>query len=120
MIVRCKPTYNFQVVEFEYEVNNDKDLDEMFEWYGKMIQKMIYVSPDQPDQLKNKGGKYTDYSYKANVKTVEKEDLPKVEDEPASPNQIKYLVQLGISREDAKTMTKKQAWTKIQELREGK
>ena len=106
MIVKCKPTYNFQVVEFEYEVNDDKDLNEMFEWYAKMIQCMINVSPDQPDMKK--------------IKTVTKEDLPKVDNEPASPNQIKYLVQLGISREDAKMMTKTEAWKKIQELREGK
>lgn len=103
MIVKCKPTYNFQVVEFEYEVNDDKDLNEMFEWYAKMIQCMINVSPDQPDMKK--------------IKTVTKEDLPKVDNEPASPNQIKYLVQLGVSREEAKVMTKTEAWKKIQELR---
>lgn len=118
MIVKCKPTYNFQVVEFEYDVNCDEDINRMFDLYAQMIQGMINVSPDQPEQIKNKGwGKYTDYSNKANIKTVEKEDLPKVEDEPASPNQIKYLVQLGITKEDAKKMTKQEAWKKIQELR---
>lgn len=99
MIVKCKPTYNFQVVEFEWEVKDDKDLDEMFEWYAKMIQKMIYVSPDQPTMPK--------------IKPIKEENLPKVEEEPASEGQIKFLTNLGLSKEQAKKMNKKEAWEYI-------
>ena len=103
MKLKCKPTYNYQTIEFEYEIDDKtfEGIDRCMELYGLLIQKMIFIAPDQPTMSK--------------IKTITNEDLPKVDDEPASEGQIKFLTNLGLSKEQAKKMTKKQAWEYIKE-----
>lgn len=45
--VHCKPTYNFQSVEFDYEVYTEIELKEMFDIYQKMLEKLIEIAPSQ-------------------------------------------------------------------------
>lgn len=45
--IHCKPTYNFQSVEFDYEVYTEKDLDDMFGIYQSMLEHLIEIAPNQ-------------------------------------------------------------------------
>lgn len=44
---KCKPTYNFQSIEFEIECS-DMDLSPMFSLYRRVVEGLISVTPDQP------------------------------------------------------------------------
>lgn len=44
---KCKPTFNFQSIEFEIECA-DNNLTPMFALYRKIIEELIKVTPDQP------------------------------------------------------------------------
>lgn len=118
MILKCKPTYNFQSVEFEYEIPEGEPFDEtvkiMFESiYKPILEGLMSVAPEQP-----KGAPYVDYSYKSKVKTITEEDLPKKEPtEPATEGQINYLVRLGVPKKEAAKLSKQEAWKMIQEMK---
>lgn len=45
--VKCKPTYNFQSIEFEWELNCPKDLDYMFDVYRELLEGLIRIAPNQ-------------------------------------------------------------------------
>ena len=44
---KCKPTYNFQSVEFEYE-SDLNHLGEMFEIYKAIVNELMIIAPEQP------------------------------------------------------------------------
>ena len=44
---KCKPTYNFQSVEFEFEGGID-DIPEMFEVYQAVLNELMRIAPEQP------------------------------------------------------------------------
>ena len=96
MLVKCKPVFNFQSIEFEYEVNTPEDREAMFLHYKQFLDGLQKIAVDQPAPVKQSPSK-------------PKEDL-------ASPSQIKWLISLGVSEEEAKAMTKKVAAMKIREL----
>lgn len=45
--VHCKPTYNFQSVEFDYEVYTEEDIENMFKIYKQMIENLVEIAPSQ-------------------------------------------------------------------------
>lgn len=47
MLMKCKPTYDFQSVEFDFSVQSDKDLDEMKEMYQKVLNILVEIAPEQ-------------------------------------------------------------------------
>lgn len=47
MLFKCKPTFLFQSVEFEWDVKSTKDLDEMFDMYDRVLKGLIRISPEQ-------------------------------------------------------------------------
>lgn len=47
MVFKCKPTYQFQSIEFEFDVKVSKDLDEMFDMYDRVLKGLIRISPEQ-------------------------------------------------------------------------
>lgn len=105
MILKCKPTYNFQSVEFEFELNNEEghQMNNMLMMYQDILEGLMAIAPEQPN---NK------------IKTITENDLPKREPkEPASDGQINYLVRLGVPKEEAKKMSKQEAWKMIQEMK---
>lgn len=98
LIIKCKPVYDFQSVEFEYVVDLDEPqtIEEMFTLYDTIIEGLKNVAPEQPNQ---KGG-----------------TPKKPQAERATEGQIKCLVGLGYSREEAANMSKTVASIKIKEL----
>lgn len=45
--VKCKPTYNFQSIEFEWDIKNPQDQEYMFEVYKELLEGLIRLAPSQ-------------------------------------------------------------------------
>ena len=97
MNVKCKVVYDFQSLEFDYEVNNAEDKRNMFGLYRELLEGLKQLGDEIPNPNKN----------------AKKQP---VKEEMATAGQVKFLVNMGFSEEEAKRMTKKQAWEKIKEL----
>ena len=96
MAVRIQLASNFQVIELTYDNWASVDTDEL---------------NDATNLVNELGSKV-----KNDIKTAPKTQESNKEVKMATEGQIKFLVKLGIPEEFAKTMTKKEAWTKLQKL----
>lgn len=47
MLMKCKPVFNFQSVEFDYNVNTPEDLTDMFELFSKVVKGLQEIAPEQ-------------------------------------------------------------------------
>lgn len=47
MLMKCKPTFDFQSVEFDFSVQSDADLVEMEEMYKKVLDILVRIAPEQ-------------------------------------------------------------------------
>ena len=51
MIMKCKPTYQFQSIEFDFEIvpeiDEDTQIKEMFEYYDKILKGLQKIAPVQ-------------------------------------------------------------------------
>lgn len=54
MIMKCKPVYNFQSVEFDYTVNGPDDLAPMFELFSKIVKGLQGLAPEQTKATVNR------------------------------------------------------------------
>ena len=97
MNIKCKVVYDFQSLEFDYEVNNEEDKRNMFGLYRELLEGLKQLGDEIPNPNKN----------------AKKQP---VKEEMATAGQVKFLINMGFSEEEAKRMTKKQAWEKIKEL----
>lgn len=59
LILKCKPTYNFQSIEFEMQVDNDCDLVIALNYYETLLKELIRIAPEQPTNPSNKKTNYT-------------------------------------------------------------
>lgn len=52
--MKCKPTYQYQSVEFDYNVNSPADLPDMFRLYLEVLKGLMQIAPiqDQKGQPK--------------------------------------------------------------------
>lgn len=98
MLVKCKPVYNFQSVEFEIEVNSPKDEKAMFELYRRILEGLKEISIEQPPLAKA---------------------VPVKQEPKASPKQVSLLIKLGVDEQEAKNMSATVANKKISELING-
>lgn len=98
MIVKCKPVFNFQSIEFEMEVNNEIDFNLMSERYKKILDMLQEIAPEQQ---------------KASTKKEKKEEMSTI-------GQQNFLLGLGIPREVTEKMTKKEASAEISKIKGGK
>ncbi len=87
MIFKCKPTYNFQSIEFEWEAGTELELEAMFNLYDHIIKKLQEIAPEQP------------------TNNVKKESKKK--SVPATERQLEILENFGIPYE--KDITKAEA-----------
>lgn len=100
MLIKCKPVYNFQSVEFEidvdiYSAKYDEQMAMLFSIYTDMLLGLKNVAIEQPALAKPVA-----------VKKEQKEEL-------ASDSQKRYLEKLGIPFDD--NITKKQAFKMIKD-----
>lgn len=53
MIMKCKPTYQFQSIEFDYEIDDkcgpvaEQDIKDMFALYQKVLKGLMDIAPVQ-------------------------------------------------------------------------
>ena len=47
MLLKCKPTYDFQSIEFDYNVESDYDLAELKSFYKKVLDVLVDIAPEQ-------------------------------------------------------------------------
>ncbi len=97
MVFKCKVVYDFQSVEFEYEVDGAGEMERMYEIYKAILNGLKEIADETPNPSKMP------------QKKANKEEM-------ASAGQVNYLISLGLSREEAEKLTKKQASVKIKEL----
>lgn len=102
MIVKCKPVYNFQSVEFEYELDpkNENEIIEMFTVYRTILLYMKNVAPEQ-----EKISTYSKPKPKPNVRMM-------------SQAQRNWLINLGVDEEDLENLTYDEASDMIKELKD--
>lgn len=101
---RIQLASNFQVVEFNLDI---KDYETLTVEDTRIAEAITLV---------NKLGKMVENTIKTKeAKANEKKETEVKVEEMASEGQIKWLKNLGISEADAKKMTKKEAWQKIQD-----
>ena len=100
MIIKCKPVWNFQSLEYEMEidVNDEESLNYLFSTYDKILKGLQEISPEQA-QIKVVGNK-----------------VAKPKEPMSTGNQQNYLLGLGVPIEESVKMTKKEASAKIKEL----
>ena len=102
MIIKCKPVWNFQSLEYEMEidVNDEESLNYLFSTYDKILKGLQEISPEQQK-----------------VQQVSHKSAAQKPKEPMSTeNQQNYLLGLGVPIEESVKMTKKEASAKIKEL----
>lgn len=97
MILKCKPSYNFQSIEYEYEIDLEtgEGFKDCMDLYSTIIDALKKVAPEQP------------------INKTAKKEKPFI---PATDGQINYLLSLGVSKEEAEKMDKNEAWKKIKEM----
>lgn len=54
MVFKCKPVWQFQSVEFDYNVNTPKDLEDMFGLYEKVLKGLMDFAPEQQKATVNR------------------------------------------------------------------
>ena len=87
LILKCKPTYNFQSIEFEWEVTNpEEDLKQLAVVYKSLLDMLIALAPEQA------GTKLVSSTSKG---------------EPATEKQLEILKKFKIPHEDG--ISKKEA-----------
>lgn len=83
---KCKPTYNFQSIEFEWDLDIDDDTEDnkqqMFELYGAMVDYLMSIAPEQPTNVVRKA---------STVKTAKNTQKAMKADAPATAKQIEIL-----------------------------
>ena len=54
MLMKCKPTFQFQSVEFDYNVQTSADLQPMFDLYNLVLKGLMEIAPIQEKQQQPK------------------------------------------------------------------
>lgn len=96
MIMKCKPTFQFQSIEFDYEIDDtceavaEQDVKDMFKLYDKILKGLMAISPVQDQRT----------------------PAPKIQDPPATQRQKDTMDLYGIDYPD--NITSKQAQALIQ------
>lgn len=50
MNFKCKPTYQFQSIEFDYPVQTPDDLPKMFDVYNRVLKGLMEIAPIQENK----------------------------------------------------------------------
>lgn len=50
MLCKFKPVWQFQSVEFDYEVNNSEDLQKALGWFAEILEGLQAIAPEQQKQ----------------------------------------------------------------------
>ena len=103
MVLKAKVVYDFQSIEFEDTVTNNEEVRKFFERFESILKDLSEVASKYPQPSKT--------PQKSEKKAVKKEPM-------ASPNQIRFLIGLGVDKEEAQELTSAEASDLIKELKE--
>ena len=103
MELKGKVVYDFQSIEFEGNVETIGDVEEYFQRFETILKRLSEVASKYPQPGKT--------PQKSEKKAVKKEPM-------ASPNQIRFLIGLGVDKEEAQELTSAEASDLIKELKE--
>lgn len=51
MIVKCKPVWQFQSCEFEFDINGKEDLPKLFDTYSEILNGLMLIAPEQKKEV---------------------------------------------------------------------
>ena len=102
MELKAKVVYDFQSIEFEETVNNNEEYKKFFGRFEAILKDLSEVASKYPQP-----GKNTQKPAKSDGKKGPK----------ASPAQIRFLVGLGVDKEEASQLTQEEASDLIVELK---
>ena len=54
MLMKCKPTYQFQSIEFDFSIQSTNDLPKMFDMYNRVLKGLMEIAPVQEKQAQPK------------------------------------------------------------------
>ena len=60
MLMKCKPVYQFQSIEFDYNVESEADLPKMFDLFEKVLKGLMEFAPEQQKAVVNREPPATD------------------------------------------------------------
>lgn len=103
MVLKGKVVYDFQSVEFEWTANSVEEYKQFIKTFEEILKDLSVVASKYPQPSK----------------TPQKMPNNSAKKEPkASPNQIRWLINLGVDEEEARQMTTSEASALIKELKE--
>lgn len=103
MVLKGKVVYDFQSVEFEWTTNSTEEYKQFIKTFEEILKDLSVVANKYPQPSK----------------TPQKTANNNAKKEPkASPNQIRWLINLGVDEEEARQMTTSEASALIKELKE--
>lgn len=101
MDIKAKVVYDFQSIEFDWIVNDEKDYNSFKISFESFLRDLKQIADKYPQPSK----------------TPQKTANNNAKKEPkASPRQIRWLINLGVDEEEAKQMTTSEASDLIKEL----
>ena len=101
--LKCKPVYDYQSIEFEYEIRNGDDIANMFELYSQLLDGLMNVAPEQPDRKRIPAAKLK----------KELKPIPEPKEQLATEAQLKILNDFNIPHK--RNVTKLEAQKLIRE-----
>lgn len=103
MNLKAKVVYDFQSVEFDWSTNSNDEYRQFIKTFEEILRDLSEVANKYPQPSK----------------TPQKTVNNNAKKEPkASPNQIRWLKNLGVDEEEARQMTTTEASDLIKELKE--
>lgn len=103
MEIKAKVVYDFQSIEFDWVINEENDYNTCMGTFESFLRGLKQIADKYPQPSKN----------------PQKTDKNPVKKEPkASPNQIRWLKNLGVDEEEARSLTTTEASDLIKELKE--
>ena len=76
MILKCKPVYQFQSIEFDYEITDKRDLPKLFDLYTEVLNGLMLIAPDQKKDLNQQTVKVVKLASEKQREIMRKFDIP--------------------------------------------
>lgn len=76
MILKCKPVYQFQSIEFDYEITDKRDLPKLFDLYTEVLNGLMLIAPDQKKELTQQTVKVVKLASERQREIMRKFDIP--------------------------------------------
>ena len=94
MLMKCKPTYDFQSVEFDWPVQSDEDIADMEAMYQKILDMLVRIAPEQGGTKKAKAVPAEPLATEGQKKTMDRFNIHY--DSTTTKKQATALIQASI------------------------